>query len=122
MNLRLLNGGVGAARYPSLVMFDLAANLNHPPRLVPAKCSSKEPTSRQDLQLIAHRTSARTLDLTPLGALTPQNQASRGRLGNQAGVFVGDFALDISESVPPANHFALGLQGRLPHGAEEIYL
>jgi hypothetical protein len=31
INLRLLNGGVGAARYSSLAMFDLAANLNHHP-------------------------------------------------------------------------------------------
>jgi hypothetical protein len=43
MNLRLLNEGVGAARYQGLVMFDLAAVFNHPPRLVPAKCTSKEP-------------------------------------------------------------------------------
>jgi hypothetical protein len=31
MNLRLLNRGVGAARFQGLVMFDLAAIFNHPP-------------------------------------------------------------------------------------------
>jgi len=66
MNLRLRNGGDGAARFQGLVMFDLAAIFNHLPRLVPRKCTSKEPASRQDLQLITQRTFAGALDLTPL--------------------------------------------------------
>jgi hypothetical protein len=69
MDLRLLNGGVGAARLLGLVMFDLDAIFIHPPSLVPAECTANEPASRQDLQLITHRTFARTFDLPPLRAL-----------------------------------------------------
>ena len=70
MYLRLLNGGVGAASFHGLVMFDLAAIFNHHSVWFLQKSTSKDPASRQDLQLITDRAFAGTLDLTPLRALT----------------------------------------------------
>jgi hypothetical protein len=109
LKLAHLDGLDGVARLlDGLVSFNLFAMFDESSSFESEKCTAKRVSLSSDHMPKPKTWQESRLSSPPLGALAPQDHASRGCFGDKPSIFVGDFALDVTDSASPAHHSAFG--------------